>query len=232
MLIEPDGLDIRKARCAILKKIFGRFMQKNDPPSVGGPPAPGGGFGLPMAPDQAGQEALFAEKIEAHGKWLQSSGARGERADFSGAHLEAISLFMVNLTKADLREARLAGANAQWANLDGADLAGAHLEGADLFQSSLEGANLTGARMAGANMMSAALKFADLTDADLTGADLRGASLQRTKLAGANLADVLVDEADLELTDIRGVDLSGVKGLTTEQAESALKDAETLFPDV
>ncbi|MDE0340849.1 MAG: pentapeptide repeat-containing protein [Nitrospinae bacterium] len=232
MLIEPNGLDIRKARCAILRKIFGWFTQKNDSLPAGGPPASGGGFGLPMAPGQAEQEALFAEKIEAHGKWLQSSGARGERADMAGAHLETTSLFMVNLTKADLREARLAGANAQWANLDGADLTGANLEEADLFQSSLEGANLTNARMAGANMMSAGLKFADLTGADLSGADLRGASLQRTKLAGANLTGALVDDADLELADIRGVDLSGVKGLTPEQAEGALKDAETLFPDV
>lgn len=184
-----------------------------------------------MAPDQAVQEALFSEKVKAHAEWLDSAGARGERAEFDNARLELVSLFLVNLSRASLRGARLVRAHAQWANLGGADLSNARLEGADLFQSSLEGANLTGARMAEANMMSTDLKFANLTNSDLRGADLRGASLQRAKLTGAHLADALVHDADLELVDVRGVDLSGVRGLTPAQAKVALRNEKTLFPD-
>ena len=65
--------------------------------------------------------------LDAHREWLTSGGARGKRADLTGA-----DLYGANLTRADLTRADLTGADLTGADLYGADLTGANLTRADL----------------------------------------------------------------------------------------------------
>ena len=58
--------------------------------------------------------------LDAHREWLTSRGARGKRADLTGADLTGANLTGANLTRADLTGADLTGAD-----LTGADLTGA-----------------------------------------------------------------------------------------------------------
>lgn len=104
---------------------------------------------------------------------------------------------VVELRRADLRKAQLAGAVLTkayfWqANLSGADLGGANLNGADFWLS-----NLRGARLAGASLRRAHLGGADLSDADLRGADLTGANLRDAVLDGADLTQAIVTAEQL-----------------------------------
>jgi len=103
--------------------------------------------------------------LDAHREWLTSRGARGKRADLTGADLTGANLTGANLTGADLTGANLTGANLTRADLTGADLTGADITGADLY-----GANLTRADLTGADLYGANLYGANLTGADLTGA--------------------------------------------------------------
>lgn len=110
---------------------------------------------------------------------------------------------IVELRRADLSNAQLAGAVLTkayfWqANLSGANLAGANLNRADFWLS-----NLRGARLAGAS-----LRRAHLGGADLTGADLRGADL-----SGANLRDAILDDADLTNATVTAEQLSRADSL-------------------
>ena len=95
------------------------------------------------------------EILEQHKLWLDSFGAKGERAD---------------LRRADLSEADLRGADLSGADLRGADLSETNLSGADLSEADLRGANLSGADLRGANLSGADLRRADLDDvyADVT----------------------------------------------------------------
>jgi len=131
--------------------------------------------------------------LDAHREWLTSGGARGKRADLTGA----------NLTGADLTGANLTGANLYGANLYGADLTRANLTGADLYGANLTRADLTGADLYGA----------DLTRADLTGADLTRADLTRADLAGANLTGADLYGANLTGANLYGADLTGAKNI-------------------
>ncbi len=105
-------------------------------------------------------------------------------ARLAGANLALADLTGANLTGADLAEANLSGANLARANLAGADLMWANLTGADL-----AGANLSGANLMWANLAEAALARANLAGADLAEANLSGANLARANLSEARLAD-------------------------------------------
>jgi hypothetical protein len=73
------------------------------------------------------------------------------------------------------------------ANLIQAILAGADLSRAILITANLTGANLIAADLAGANLIAANFTGADLTKADLSSADIRGANLTGADLSGADL---------------------------------------------
>lgn len=77
-----------------------------------------------------------------HGRWLESDGEEGKRADLSDA---------------DLSYADLSDADLSYANLSYADLFGANLQRADLFGANLSGANLQRASLSGANLLGADL---------------------------------------------------------------------------
>lgn len=106
---------------------------------------------LPLAHAQLGGVHLVDVELQA--------------ADLRGADLRGADLRLANLHRADLSEARLAGAI-----LRIADLREANLRGADLRQADLRGAHLQRA-----SLRVVELEGANLADAHLEGADTRGA---------------------------------------------------------
>ncbi|MEN0062284.1 MAG: pentapeptide repeat-containing protein [Myxococcota bacterium] len=99
-------------------------------------------------------------------------------------------------------------ANLRGARLDGADLSGATLDRADLREASLRGASLTGTVLARSNLVRADLRRASLEKADLHNAHLLEANLEEASLYQANLSRADVVGANLSATNLRGVDLS------------------------
>jgi uncharacterized protein YjbI with pentapeptide repeats len=87
-----------------------------------------------------------------------------------------------DLFEANLRDAKLIGADLTWADLIGNDLTDA-----DLSWANLGGANLIGADLTWANLI-----HADMSGADLTDANMSGAQLVETKIVDAILANCKV----------------------------------------
>ena len=92
----------------------------------------------------------------------------------------------------------------KWEDLEGANLRKAKLQGADLYRANLLGANLRKAELQGAELCEAELCEADLRGAHLEGADLRGADLCWADLRGADLTNANLHGANLEGADLRG----------------------------
>lgn len=138
------------------------------------------------------------------------------RGDMRSAKLAGANLVHAELTDADLFNADLTGADLTGANLTHAHLADTDLRGADLTD-----ANLTKAKASHADLRNADLSFAglthvnfrdaDLTNADLTRADLRNADLAGANLSGANLTDANLSYANLSFANLDGAKLSYVK---------------------
>ena len=128
----------------------------------------------------------------------------------------------VDLTRAQLGQARLwgvdfTGAKLDEAQLDGADLANALLTGASLSNARLDKADLTGGVQAqGVNFLNASLQGADLTGAQLQLADFSSAALQGAVLNFARLEGAVLRSADLEAASLQqakliAADMSGSK---------------------
>ena len=103
------------------------------------------------------------------------------KVDLRDAVLEGANLNLADFRGSDLRSAKFANAQLDLANFTAADLSEADLRYAVLMK-----ANLTGVSLRKANLKFANLIDADLTDADLTGALVYGTSvwnvtLERTK---------------------------------------------------
>lgn len=120
-----------------------------------------------------------------------------------------------DMRKCDLRRADLRGANFRGANLEEADL-----RYTDLTQAKLTDAKLGRAKFKEAKLTDAQLREAHAAFADFSGADLRRADLTGSDLMGANLASA----------DLSGADLRDVVGLTQQQLDVAIHDAETRLP--
>jgi uncharacterized protein YjbI with pentapeptide repeats len=101
----------------------------------------------PEAPRRAYKDWAFDEKLASHREWVESHGRSGQRADLSGAELEASDLISVNLRLADLHDANLRASDLLLADLRDACLVRADLEEACLVGANLEGANLEGASL-------------------------------------------------------------------------------------
>lgn len=115
----------------------------------------------------------------------------------------------MDLSNADLRRAKLHGADLNGATLRlaklyRADLSGAYLRGADLRVAQLGEADLRDADCCWAQLRKADLSKANLSNAYLGTADLRSANLGGAKLCGTYL-----DEADLGKADLGGANLVG-----------------------
>ena len=134
------------------------------------------------------------EILTKHAEWVNSSGAKGVRANLSDA----------DLWGADLRNADLWHANLWNTDLSGTDLRGVDLRGANLRGANLEGANLSGADLSGACLWNANLEGADLSGVDLWNADLGYADFRDANLSGANLSGACLWNADLESADLGG----------------------------
>ena len=123
----------------------------------------------PAVPQPAAyRDWALDEKLASHREWIDSRGRSGNRADLSGAELEAADLISVNLRMADLHDANLRAAD-----LLLADLRDACLVRADLEETCLVGANLEGANLEGATLETAM----GLVPRQLAGANLRDALL-------------------------------------------------------
>lgn len=90
---------------------------------------------------------------------------------------ERLRLLGVDLRRANLISARLAGADLEGTNLAWAWAPGARLEGADLTVANLRDAHLADSCLDGAELTGANLERASLTGASLSGAILEGAHL-------------------------------------------------------
>jgi uncharacterized protein YjbI with pentapeptide repeats/tetratricopeptide (TPR) repeat protein len=93
----------------------------------------------------------------------------------------------VDLSGADLGDARLWGASLSGADLRDADLTGADLRGAVAGRADLRGARLVGARLDGVDLTGAIVGGADLRLADLRGAYLTNVDLAATRMDGARV---------------------------------------------
>ncbi len=134
---------------------------------------------------------ILKQGVEAWNRW------REEKPDQS-----------IDLSGADLREAKLKGAELWSAKLVEADLSGADLRRAILEGAELRGANFVDADLSGANLMYANLAYADLSFALLVGANLRLTGLQHARFPWATVSDA----------DFRGAALLSEETIFFEQA--------------
>ena len=160
----------------------------------------------------AEQLDILKQGVDRWNQWRSEN--PGRKIDLSGADLhrvavdgstvsEAAGQFNgVDLSQANLSEARLRGV---W--LEGANLCGADLRKADLSTTFLTGARLAEANLWAANLRVAMLRGADLRDASFPVADLFGAILDEADLRGADLSGANLWRASLENSDLRGADL-------------------------
>jgi hypothetical protein len=111
-----------------------------------------------------------------------------------------------------------------------ADLGGLDLSGADLQDARAGAVNLRHACLTGADLSRAHLWGADLRYADLSQATLAGASLYRATLDGALLPDADFTDADLEECSLMDVDLTSTRGLRRAQLGEAQLGPDTRLP--
>jgi uncharacterized protein YjbI with pentapeptide repeats len=120
-----------------------------------------------------------------------------------------------NLSKADLRRARLQGFD-----LSATDLSGANMQGADL-----RGAILREAYPLGADFSEANLSEADLTECYLCEANLSRANLSGANLSGANLLGANLNRANFHHANLSGAILTRTQALGTNFAQANLSGA-------
>ncbi|MBI3443887.1 MAG: pentapeptide repeat-containing protein [Magnetospirillum sp.] len=176
------------------------------------------------AMEQAGHKARKGNDVAAldvsavvaeHGKWLQSKGAEGKRATFTGMDLAGVDLSAAILANATFREVDLSDACLAEARLDGSDFRYATLSAADL---------------GGANLGVAAMRHAQLNLSNLEGAVLRGTDLSGARLTGAKTAGADFKGANMMGADLREADLSRAENLTQAQIDKAICDKATRLP--
>ena len=135
--------------------------------------------------NKASNETESGRKIPT--KWtaatLRSAYVKGRR-DFADCNLSRL-----NLRNAKLSGANFYGANLHEANLEGADLSDANLGHVNLTDTVLKNANLNKAYLSTASLAGSNLQDADMTNAYLNGANLRGANLCGTNLTNAMVSD-------------------------------------------
>jgi hypothetical protein len=132
---------------------------------------------------------------------------------------------VVDLSGAELPEARLPKANLFMADLKDANLRAANLSGADLYKADLSRTNLFNANLSGTD-----LRWAHLPEALLNGADLKRADLREANFPGAYLSRADLTGALLTGTTLNEADLRGAKGLLFDDNE--VRNARfTLRPD-
>jgi uncharacterized protein YjbI with pentapeptide repeats len=135
--------------------------------------------------------ALIKQGVATWNAWRQENPE--VRANLFRADLEGMYLAGANLSKVDLRRARLGRAFLRSANLSEAYLLGADLSQADLHQALLCKAILRDANLTGADLSHANLTEAYLSEANLSHAILVDVQLDRTLLTGACIENWQID---------------------------------------
>lgn len=131
----------------------------------------------------------------------------------------------IDLRKADLRDAELAGVNLREANLIGCDLRDAELDNADFTSANLSKANLTGARMRRASASAVNLSGARLNRVDATEANFVGANLSHCEISGAKFLGVNLSKATCKDAIINGTEFVGSNLASTDFRDSNLQDS-------
>ena len=160
--------------------------------------------------------AAIADQIKAHEDWVETSGAKGERADFQGRDLSAVDFSNRNLTGAvftqcRLRSARFDRCRMSLAIFSRADATGAVFAGADL-----KGADLTGAIMRRADFHDADLQVQIVTLPDGTTREwpvrAAGTKFNDADFTGAQVAGMLGADADITGAKGNQAALAKIKG--------------------
>lgn len=113
----------------------------------------------------------------------------------------------------DLIDADLPGADIRWARLSGANLARANLAGADMRLTTLDNAkfddaNLADAKLDRATMVSASFADANLNHASLVSVEITQSDLTRAKLNSTNLSKARLDHARFNSCDLNFANVS------------------------
>lgn len=172
------------------------------------------------------QLAIMAAGVETWNAWRQF---RNDFIDLSdadlfdarlpGVDLRGAKLVGADLRRADLRRANLNGADLFGSNLSGVDLRGADLHGASLVRTQLRGVRMRGVRLVGANLREVQLDGVHLDGANMSRVDLCGANLVGAHLRGVNLS-----RANLSKADLRGANLSHATLVETNFEQAKLSD--------
>ena len=160
---------------------------------------------------------ILKQGVEAWNKWRKEN--PHIRPDLSKADLAEENIEGANLHKADLRGVDLSNAILVRADLCGADLTGANLSIAELYEADLSYAKLIGTDLSGAGLREAYLCGVDLSGTDISGIYPAGPNLLEANLSAANLRN-----ANLRSTNLYGVDLYGA-----DLEKARLEDAELRF---
>ncbi|MFN0216701.1 MAG: pentapeptide repeat-containing protein [Saprospiraceae bacterium] len=142
------------------------------------------------------------------------------QADLRGARLKGADLSGINLKKAILKDADLSGANLKGADLGEANFWGANLNRANLSQTDLKRADfswallnessLAGANLNGATLSNAQLRKADLVDANFQWGQTVGAMFNEANLASINLRGTNLSKANLSQANLCYTDLRNI----------------------
>lgn len=122
-------------------------------------------------------------------------------ADLSKSNLKNANLVGANLRYVNLQESELDNAKLKKANLSYANLTKARLPMANIDSTGLKGANLTRAFFTNSS-----IKGTDLTNAVLYKTNFNSSNFQKTKLRGAQLTDVYLHNTTLDIK-LKGVDM-------------------------
>ena len=151
--------------------------------------------------------AILTQGVKTWNKWREQN--RTIQPDLIGADLRRARLSGANLKDANLFAANLQGADLRWAHLIKANLVETDLSGAKLFRADLSMANLVRAKLFKAHLVRARLNRTNLSRTNLCGANLLEASLSRAILFGAKLVAANLKGANLSEANLNSVDLSG-----------------------
>ena len=152
-------------------------------------------------------------------------------ANLQRAYLRKASFEEADLSEADLRNSDISGANMRRAKLVGADAREADLHGTDLSQANLHDADLRGTKLYGTNLTEANLREAqlsgtDLHEAQLFGASLRQAVLVRTNLERANITECSIYGISAWEVNLTGATQANLRITRPDQATVTVDDLE------
>lgn len=160
-------------------------------------------------------------------------GVNLSKANLYKANLAGAAFDLANLSKANLYKANLAGASLDLANLSRAYLVEVNLSEADLSRANLSEVDLFHADMSGINLSPGPdLIQADLSRAYLLAVDLSQASLMSVDLSGANLTDADLWKANLAGADLTEANLTRAKLLNVDFRGTNLLNANLSGADL